>query len=198
MKKISLLIIVVLFISACKKEAVPPIVYTSKKFDIEKYSHLLKAQDNSNNYRKDTIIGDTTIVVFKSGRHFFEQKWVSNTAFFYLYDKASFKLLEQSTLLYGLRTGFTRKYSLEGKLTSEVNEDEGYGFNIPQLKQKIMKDYTVDIGDNQHVYLSKRKTLWGTRYYDVRISGRGNDYTEIKIHGTTGEFLGQEKGRYEE
>lgn len=105
------------------------------------------------------------------------------------------KLLRESTISYGLRIGFFREYNLKGKLISEVNEDKGYNFELAELKKKIRENYNEDINN---IHLSKKKTFLGTKYYAVRISGGGNDYTEIKIHGNTGELLGQVEGEYEE
>ncbi|QYS92309.1 hypothetical protein JJC04_07370 [Flavobacterium covae] len=105
----------------------------------------------------------------------------------YEYHKSFFKknnlLKSNLTIFYSFPIGITLEYDETGKLIKEINNDLPYKFSVDDLREKIKKEYDVDIVSD---YRDSDPTLiivtrWEGYHNDFGIYKKGVPMYQVKL-----------------
>ncbi|MEO8236488.1 MAG: hypothetical protein ABI576_00170 [Flavobacterium sp.] len=118
-----------------------------EQFDIKKYEKLEK--DNKYESRENDVFykSDNTRyrIIFQDVIQVEEKKVDSPYKLYKIYFKSTFNLKGIEKIFYGFPIGITKEYDKNGKLVKETNYDLPYKFSIDDLREKIKREYNVDI-----------------------------------------------------
>jgi hypothetical protein len=171
------IILALLFFSAigCKSQEKKENITTQQKdsmekFDIKKYEKLEK--DHKYESRKNDVFykSDNTRyrVIFQDVIQVEEKKVDSPYKLYKIYFKNTLNLKGMEKTFYGFSIGITKEYNENGEVVKETNHDLPYKFSIDDLREKIKREYNVDI-------VSDYKDSDSTLMFVNRWEGYNND-----------------------
>ncbi|WP_281310407.1 hypothetical protein [Flavobacterium flavigenum] len=148
------IILALLLFSAigCKSQEKKGNITTQQKdsmeqFDIKKYEKLEK--DNKYESKENDVFYRSDItryrIIFQDVIQVEERKVDSPYKLYKIYFKNTFNLKGIEKTFYGFSIGITKEYDENGELIKETNYDLLYKFSIEDLREKIKREYKVDI-----------------------------------------------------
>lgn len=161
-----------------------------KKLDIQKLEKYKKG-DKYEYQEKDTLI-----TIEKPGQDFdyFQSKKAAGKNFqnISVYDKATFNLKREGTTFFKMPIGIHVFYDENGKVTKEINFDEGYAITIDQIIEKMKKEFKIDLNQDEGLQISRDISKEeNIPVYDIYIPTGKSDIENrhIRIDATTGKII---------
>ena len=204
MKNLVYLILIVFNFNGClaqkktemeNQEIIPKITEKFEKFDIEKFQSTNKSKvvEISNDIQI-TYTGDKKNSEIKSG--FSKTMYYTNSVFHIVKNYYSNGKIEIKGVRFnnGSEYGIWYEFNEEGKLTKEIDTDEGYSFGWDKIigyceKNNIILEKGVpkNGGVKTEIYKNEEggKKVWAITYYNYKKG----EYLALTIDGSTGELI---------
>ena len=172
---------------------------TMKLFDIKKYEQL---KNETNNTSVQYTLDNGTLVKLsgnpQKGGHYTEiiSSPDSPYSIYSEYNNENFRYTYGGKTFYNILVGIWKTFDKDGKLVKEINYDEGYKINIPELVALIKKDYHFDLMELKSTnYVN---SSYNNRYYIVVFNSDKIHRTEVMIDRTNGEIVRSETLKFSE
>lgn len=120
-----------------------------------------------------------------------ESSVINPYSYIFVYDTKKEFLIASAKHFYDIEIGIGKQYDHTGKLIKEEDYDKGYSFSIPDLVQKIYKEYHINLEDRGEEAFVKRRKEKDELYYEVHIKDKKlfDKYRYILVDGKKGTIL---------